>query len=76
MPGLRVRYMARLNARLRKLQQQVGAKRGPVQFWVVTGDGFTRCGDVVLSLDEFRRQHAPAESFTLVLGDHPPEDAA
>jgi hypothetical protein len=68
--------MARLNARLRKLQQQVGAKRGPVQFWVLSGDGFARCGDVVLTLEEFRRQHGIVETFTLKLGDHPPKDAA
>ena len=68
--------MGQLTARLRALQRQVAAEQGPVQFWVLTGDGFVRCGDLVLTEEEFHRQHARAESFTLVLGDHPPKDAA
>ncbi len=60
----------------RRLAALEGGEHGPVTFWVLTGDGFARCGDQVLSEAEFRRQHGDGSSFTLVLGDRSPSEAA
>jgi hypothetical protein len=65
-----------LRARLAAAQRQLGGQQGPVQFWVLAGDGFARCGDQVLSEEEFRRLHGDGPSFTLVLGDHSPSEVA
>jgi hypothetical protein len=65
-----------MRARLAAAQRQLGDERGPVKFWVLAGDGFARCGDEVLPEGECRQLYGQAHSFTLVLGDHTPSDAA
>ena len=61
--------MARLSSRIDALLAQLGGELGPVQFWVLSGDGFARCGDQVIPEREFLEQHGPQGAFTLRLGD-------
>lgn len=65
-----------IRARLAAAQRQLGGEQGLTRFWVLTGDGFARCEDQVLSEDEFRRLHGEGLSFTLVLSDHSPSEVA
>jgi hypothetical protein len=60
----------------RRLAALEGGEHGPVTFWVLAGDGFARCGDQVLPEEEYRRPYGEGHSFTLVLGDHSPSEAA
>jgi hypothetical protein len=59
-----------MRARLGAAQRQLGGVHGPVQIWVVAGDGFARCGDLVMTEREFIEQHGTYGAFTLRLGDH------
>ena len=42
---------------------------GPVEFWVLTGDGFARRSDLVLTEHQFMEQHGQQRAFILRLGD-------
>ena len=61
--------MARLNSRVDALQAQLRGELGPVEFWLLTGDGFARCGDLVLTERQFMEQQGQHRAFTLRLGD-------
>ena len=65
-----------MRARLAAAQRQLGGDSGPGKFWVLAGDGFARCGDEVLTEEEYRRLYGDGHSFTLVLGDHTPSELA
>lgn len=65
-----------IRARLAAAQRQLGGEHGSTQFWILPGDGFARCGDQVLSEEEYRRLYGEGHTFTLVLGDHSPSDVA
>jgi hypothetical protein len=64
-----------MRARLAAAECQLGGEHGPVRFWVVVGDGFARCGDVVVTERQFIEQHGTQGMFTLRLGERDlPED--
>jgi hypothetical protein len=64
-----------LRARLAAAQRLLGGEHGPGQFWGVAGDGFARCGNLVMTERDLIEWHGTQGVFTLRLGERDlPED--
>ena len=53
--------MTRLSSRIEAVLAQLAPEIASVQFWILSGDGFARCGDLVIPEHEFMEQYGVAK---------------